>query len=125
MADPRRDGLLAAAALAAVVASGSWLAGPAPFLRPAVVAAGIAAALAAEWCFLVSPTLAAGWERRGVPVASAVALAGFAVLLGSRVAWLLGVAAWGLVTYGALLGWVLLGGTNPVARLTGEGGDGG
>jgi hypothetical protein len=121
MADARRDGALALVTLAALVALGTRAVGVAPFVRPLAVAVGVAGALVLEWAFLASPTLAAGWERRGVPLASAAAVVA-AVVLVPRVPWLVGAAAWGLVTYGGLLGCVLAGWGNPVARLsTGRG----
>jgi hypothetical protein len=122
MADVRRDGLLALATLAALVLVGTRLVGVAPFVRPLAVGTGVLSALALEWSFLVSPTLAAGWERSGVPVAGAVGVLAIAAVVAPRAPWLLGAAAWGLVTYGCLLGCVLAGWGNPVARLpTGRG----
>jgi hypothetical protein len=122
MADVRRDGLLALATLVALVLVGTRLVGVAPFVRPLAVGTGVLGALALEWSFLVSPTLAAGWERSGVPVAGAVGVLAIAAVVAPRAPWLLGAAAWGLVTYGCLLGCVLAGWGNPVARLpTGRG----
>lgn len=117
MADARRDGALAFAALVATVALGVRGVGVAPFLRPVAVVTGLAAALALEWCFLASPALAAGWERRGVPLVAAGAFVAVAATLVPRVPWLVGAAAWGLVAYLCLLGCVRLGRGNPVARL--------
>jgi hypothetical protein len=117
MADARRDGLLALGTLVVLVAAGTRLVGVAPFVRPLAVVTGVAGALAVEWCFLASPALAAGWERRGVPAGSAVAVVAAAAVLAPRAPWLVGAAAWGLVTYAGLLGWVLAGRGNPVARL--------
>ena len=122
MADARRDGVLAFLTLAALVAIGTRVVGAAPFRHPLAVAVGVAGALGVEWAFLASPTLAAAWERRGVPVASAAAVVLVAVVLAPRAPWLVGAAAWGLVTYGGLLGCVLVGWGNPVARVsTGRG----
>jgi len=122
MADVRRDGCLALATLAGLVVVGTHLVGVAPFVRPVAVVTGIVGALGVEWGFLASPTLAAGWERRGVPVAGAVGVLVVAAVVAPRAPWLLGAAAWGLVTYGCLLGCVLVGWGNPVARLpTGRG----
>jgi hypothetical protein len=119
MADIRRDGALALGSFAVLAAVGAWRVGVTPFTRPVAITTGIVAALAAEWCFLAVPSLATGWERRGVPLASAV---GFAALVGllARVApWIVGAAAWGLLTYGVLLGCVLVGLGNPLTRLPG------
>lgn len=122
MADVRRDGLLALATLVGLVTVGTRLVGVAPFVRPLAVVTGIVGALGIEWCFLASPALAAGWERRGVPVAGAVGVFLVAAVAAPRAPWLLGAAAWGLVTYACLLGCVLVGWGNPVARLpTGRG----
>jgi hypothetical protein len=114
MADTRRDGLLALGALIVVVAEGRD-----PFLRPCVAALGVGAALVVEWCFLAVPSLADGWERRGVPVAAAAVTVGAGLLVARAVPWVLGAAAWGLVTYLALLGCVLVGLGNPLTRLPG------
>ena len=117
MADTRRDGALACLTLVALVVVGGRTVGVGVFLDPLAVAVGVAGTLGIEWAFLASPALATGWERRGVPLASAVA-----VVLAPRAPWLVGAAAWGLVTYGGLLGCVLVGWGNPVARLpTGRG----
>lgn len=122
MADVRRDGLLALATLAVLVGAGTRFVGVAPFLRPLAVVTGVVGALGIEWGFLASPALAAGWERRGVPAAGAVAVLAVAAAVAPRAPWLLGAAAWGLLTYGCLLGCVLAGWGNPVARLpTGRG----
>lgn len=121
MADARRDGLLALATLVVLVV-GTRAVGVASVLHPLAVATGVLGSLAIEWLFLASPALATGWERRGVPVASAVAVVAAAVVLTPWVPWLVGAAAWGLVTYGCLLGCVLAGWGNPVARMpTGRG----
>ncbi|WP_299332445.1 hypothetical protein [Haloplanus sp.] len=117
MADARRDGALALAAFAVLVTTGVRGVGVAPFVRPVAVAAGIGAAVALEWCFLASSTLAAGWERRGVPLATAGVFVVAAAALISHVPWLVGAAAWGLVAYLCLLGCIRLGWGNPVARL--------
>lgn len=123
MADTRRDGSLALVTLAVLVAVGTRVVGVAPFVRPLAVVTGVAGALVIEWCFLVSPALATGWERRGVPVAGALSVLVVAVVLVPRTPWLLGAAAWGLVAYLCLLGCVLVGVGNPVAWLpTGRGG---
>jgi hypothetical protein len=117
MADARRDGLLALLTVVALVAVGTRRFGVAPFVRPLAVVTGVGGALVIEWVFLASPTLATGWERRGVPVASAVVVVVAAAVLAPRAPWLVGAAAWGLVVYGCLLGCVLVGWGNPVARL--------
>jgi hypothetical protein len=122
MADVRRDGLLALGTLGALVVAGTRLVGVAPFVRPLAVVTGVVGALVIEWSFLASPTLAAGWERRGVPVGSAAVVVLAAAVLAPRAPWLVGAAAWGLLTYTGLLGCVLAGVGNPVARLpTGRG----
>jgi hypothetical protein len=118
MADARRDGILACLTLVALVIVGGRVVGVGPFVRPLAVAVGVAGALVLEWAFLASPTLAREWERRGVPVVSAVAVVVAAVALVPRAPWLVGAAAWGLVTYGGLLGCVLAGWGNPVARVS-------
>jgi hypothetical protein len=118
MADARRDGALACLTLVALVGVGVRAVGVDPFVRPLAVGIGVAGALVIEWAFLASPTLATGWERRGVPLASAATVLGAAVVLAPRVPWLVGAAAWGLVTYGGLLGCVLAGWGNPVARVS-------
>jgi len=117
MADSRRDGLLALLTLGVLAGVGARVVGVAHLLDPLAVAAGVVGAVVIEWAFLASPALAAGWERPGVPVGSAVALVVLAVVLASRAPWFVGAAAWGLVTYGCLLGCVLVGWENPVARL--------
>jgi hypothetical protein len=117
MADARRDGSLALAALAALVAVGVRGVGVAPFVRPVAVAAGVVAAVGFEWCFLVSPALAAGWERRGVPLVAAVVFVVAAVVFVPHAPWLVAAAAWGLAAYLCLLGCVHLGWGNPVTRL--------
>jgi hypothetical protein len=122
MADARRDGALAVLTLLTVVAVGTRVVGVAPFRHPLAVGVGVIGALGVEWAFLASPALATAWERRGVPLASAAAVVGAAVVLAPRAPWLVGAAAWGLVTYGCLLGCVLVGWGNPVARVsTGRG----
>lgn len=118
MADIRRDGRLALVTLVGFVAVGTRFVGTTPFLRPRAIATGVVGALVIEWAFLASPALATGWERRGVPVASAVAVVVAAAVLAPRAPWLVGAVAWGLVTYGGLLGCVLVGWGNPVARLS-------
>ena len=118
MADARRDGLLAVLTLAALVAVGTRAVGVAPVVRPLAAAVGVAGALVLEWAFLASPTLATGWERRGVPAVSAAAVVVVAVVLVPRAPWLVGAVAWGLVTYGCLLGCALVGWGNPVARVS-------
>ncbi|AXG06017.1 hypothetical protein DU500_05915 [Haloplanus rubicundus] len=118
MADARRDGTLAVLTLVALVVVGVRAVGVAPFVRPLAVAVGVAGALGIEWAFLASPALATGWERRGVPVVSAAAVVVVAVVLVPRAPWLVGAVAWGLVTYGSLLGCVLVGWGNPVARVS-------
>ena len=117
MADTRRDGALAVLTLVALVVVGVRTVGVDPFRDPLAAAVGVVGALGIEWAFLASPALAAGWERRGVPLVSAVAVVGGAALLVPRAPWLVGAAAWGLATYGCLLGCVLVGWGNPVARL--------
>lgn len=102
MADARRDGSLALAALAALVAVGVRGVGVAPFVRPVAVAAGV---------------VAAGWERRGVPLVAAVVFVVAAVVFVPHAPWLVAAAAWGLVAYLCLLGCVHLGWGNPVTRL--------
>ena len=122
MADARRDGALACLTLAVLVVVGVRAVGVAPFRHPLAVVVGVVGALGIEWAFLASPALTDGWERRGVPLASAVAVLGVAVVLAALVPWLVGAAAWGLVTYGCLLGCVLVGWGNPVTRVsTGRG----
>ncbi|RCU46687.1 hypothetical protein DU504_04845 [Haloplanus salinus] len=122
MADARRDGALACLTLVALVVVGGRTVGVGVFLDPLAVAVGVAGTLGIEWAFLASPALATGWERRGVPLASAAAVVLVAVVLAPRAPWLVGAAAWGLVTYGGLLGCVLVGWGNPVARVsTGRG----
>jgi hypothetical protein len=123
MADARRDGALACVTLVALVVVGVRTVGVAPFRHPLAAAVGVAGALGVEWAFLASPALATGWERRGVPLASAVAVVVVAVVLVPRAPWLVGAAAWGLVTYGVLLGCVLVGWGNPVARVSVGGAD--
>jgi hypothetical protein len=118
MADIRRDGSLALVTLVALVAVGTRIVGVAPFVRPLAVVTGVAGALVIEWYFLVSPALATGWERRGVPVVGALTVLVAAATIASRAPWLLGAAAWGLVAYLCLLGCVLAGVGNPVARLS-------
>jgi hypothetical protein len=117
MVDARRDGTLACLALAVLVAFGTRRVGVAPFVHPLAVVTGVGGALALEWCFLASPTLADGWERRGVPLAGTVALLVAAALLVPRAPWLAGAAAWGLVAYLGLLGCAIVGWGNPVARV--------
>jgi len=118
MADARRDGALACLTLVAVVAVGIRAVGVTPFVRPLAVGLGVGGAIGLEWAFLASPALATGWERRGVPLASAAAVVLVAVVLVPWAPWLVGAAAWGLVTYGSLLGCVLVGWGNPVARVS-------
>jgi len=118
MADARRDGALACLTLVALVVVGTHAVGVHPFLSPRAVGVGVAGALGLEWAFLASPALATGWERRGVPLASAAAVVLVAVVLVPWAPWLVGAAAWGLVTYGSLLGCVLVGLGNPVARVS-------
>jgi hypothetical protein len=117
MADVRRDGLLALVTLCVLVVAGARLVGVSPFLHPLAVGVGVLGAIGIEWGFLVSPTLAAGWERRGVPLASALTVLAVAAAVTPHAPWLAGAAAWGLVTYGCLLACVLVGWGNPVAWL--------
>lgn len=117
MADPRRDGVLALVALVAIVVGGVRIAGTAPFLHLRAAVTGVGAAVALEWLFLARPSLAEGWERRGVPLLAAVGVVAVALVVASRIPWLLGAAAWGLLAYLCLLGWVVRGRRNPVAWL--------
>lgn len=77
----------------------------------------MSAALAVEWCFLAAPSLADGWERRGVPFLAAAGFVGLALVAAFHFPWLLAAAAWGLLTSLCLLGCVLVGWGNPVAWL--------
>jgi len=119
MADTRRDGLLALVALVALVALGGSAGGLAPFTHPGAAAVGVVVALAVEWCFLALPSLADGWERRGVPAVATAVTVAVGLLVARAVPVALGAAAWGLVTYGALLACVLVGLGNPLTRLPG------
>jgi hypothetical protein len=120
MADHRRDGLLAVAALAALLAGLTWRERAAALSHPAAVAVGVAGAVALEVVFLRAPRVAAVWERPAVWLGGTLAT----LLVGGGLLWVGGgvaVAAvcWGLVTYLALLGAVVAGWGNPVAALSG------
>jgi len=121
MAAHRRDGLLAVAALAALLAGLSWTGRAAALSRPAAVAVGVVGSVALEVVFLRAPRVAAAWERPAVWAGGTLAT----LLVGAGLLWLGGnvaVAAvcWGLATYLALLGAVVAGWGNPVAALVGR-----
>jgi hypothetical protein len=114
----RRDGILAVATLAAVLAAGLWTVGPGVFARPVAVGVGVGGAVVVEWLFLSYPDrLLALWERPVVAVASVAVLGGLLVVSWQVSPWLLGAVGWGLVTYLCLLGCLLVGLGNPVVRL--------
>lgn len=116
MPSHRRDAALAGGLLAVLLAAVLGTVGAGPLVHPLAVGGGVGAALAAEAAFLRYPaTLLAAWERRGVAAASAVALGALAAGAVAVAPWLVGAAVWGLVTYLALLGCVLVGVGNPVA----------
>jgi hypothetical protein len=114
----RRDALAAVGALVALVAAGLWTVGADPLVAPAGVATGVVGALVVEAVFLRYPDrLLSVWASTGVAVAGVVAV----LLLGAGAVWVapwvLGAVCWGLVTYLVLLGCVLAGGGNPLARV--------
>lgn len=121
MADHRRDGLLAVAALAALLAGLTWTGRAAALSHPVAVAVGVAGAVALEAVFLRAPRMAAAWERPAVWVGGTLAT----LLVGAGLLWVGGSVAvaavcWGLVTYLALLGAVVAGWGNPVGALSGS-----
>jgi len=116
MASLRRDAPLALLTLLALVGAGVRLLGTTPFVDPRAVRAGVLGALALEWGFLAAPSLAAAWERRGVPLAAGLGVVTLALLAARAAPWLVGAAAWGLVTYLARVGCVLAGWGNPLRR---------
>lgn len=114
----RRDALLAAGALAAVLTAGLWTTGPRVFGSPVAVVVGVGGALAIEWLFLSYPdALLRQWRRPWVAAVSALCTVGVAVLALSVLPWLLGAVGWGLVTYLCLLACVWLGFGNPAVVL--------
>ena len=114
----RRDGVLAGAALAAVVVIGLLTSGAAAFGHPIAIGVGVVGALAVEAAFLRYPDgLLPVWDRSGVAVAGATAALALGVVGAWAVPWVLGAVGWGLGTYLGLLGCVLAGLGNPVAGL--------
>jgi hypothetical protein len=112
----RRDALLAALASAGLLALLVREDALGALAAPLAVAGGVAVALLVELAFLRSKQVADYWRRPAVQIGSTVAvLAGG--LLAYAVGGLLVVAAlsWGLATYFALLGTVVVFGTNPLA----------
>jgi hypothetical protein len=118
IADHRRDGALAVAALSTLLAALVLTDRAAALARPAAVAAGVAGAVALELLFLRAPRVAAAWERPAVWAGGTLAtlLGGAAALsVGGWVA--VAALCWGLVAYLALLGAVVAGWGNPLAAL--------
>lgn len=116
----RRDTLLAGGLLAVLVAACLWAVGPDPLVTPSAAALGVGGAVAVEAAFLQFPgTLLAVWECPGVAVAGTAAVGLLAAGSLLVAPWLLGAAAWGLVTYLLLAGCVLVGVGNPLAALVG------
>lgn len=114
-----RDGTLAAFALGCLAGALAGTGRLDAFLDPRAAAVGTGGSVALEWLFLRYPerTLAL-WERRPVQVGGvAFTVGGGVALLRTAGAWSVAAIAWGLIAYLALLGIVLAGGRNPVARL--------
>jgi len=116
--DHRRDGLLAVAALATLLAGLTWTGAATALARPVAVAAGVGGAVALELVFLRAPRVAAAWERPAVWATATLST----LLLGAGLLWVGGAVAvaaacWGLVTYLGLLAAVVAGWANPVAAL--------
>lgn len=118
--DPRRrDGLLALAGLAALLAGALTTVGAGPLLDPAAAAIGVSGAGLLEVAFLRYPdVLLAAWERRYVPLAGLLVVLGVGSLAVLYAPVLVGALAWGLVTYLALLACVLAGRGNPLSPVS-------
>lgn len=114
MIRPLRDGLLAFAALATLVAVAVATGAGAVLLRPVPAVAGAGGALALETVLLRYPDRTrALWER---PAVQALAFAGVGVVaVRSGLAPVLAALAWGLVAYLCLLAVVAAGYRDPVA----------
>lgn len=110
MQSTTRDALLAATSGAVLLATLAVTGSLSTLARPAVAAAGVAAALAVEALFVADTPAAELWERRVVQVGSALALVGSAgvalLVAGPRV---VAAACWGLATYFVLLALLLAG----------------
>ncbi|ELZ22337.1 hypothetical protein C475_17533 [Halosimplex carlsbadense 2-9-1] len=114
MQSTTRDALLATGSAGALSAALSLTESLSLLARPAVAAAGIAAALAVESLFVAETPATELWERPAVQVGSAVALVGGAVVaLLAGGPWVVAAACWGLATYFLLLALVLAGVWSP------------
>jgi hypothetical protein len=106
--DPQiRDGLLAGVSLATLLDTLRRRAAVDTLRDPIPVAGGVATALLVEWAFLRYPKLLSWWERPAVNRGSVLGLVGVAALARRRPR-LLAAGVWGLATYLALLGRLLL-----------------
>lgn len=116
MTDIRRDALLAGCTLGGLVAVLAATDAAARLFDPVAAGLGIAGALAVEFAFLRSATVARLWRRPAVQLSGT-----FVVTAGGVLGYLLvGPAAvvalcWGIVMYFCLLGVVLAVGNNPLA----------
>lgn len=108
--DPRiRDGLLSCGVLVTLLGTLQRQAAVDALRDPIPAMGGAATALLVEWAFLRYPDrLLAWWERPAVNRGSALGLIG-ATVLARRRPRLLAAGVWGLATYLALLGRLLLG----------------
>lgn len=117
--DPRhRDGLLAAGGLVVLLAVAFAVDALGAVLDPLAVVVGVGGAVLLEVAFLRYPGhLLALWERRGVPRAGLLAVLAVGIVGVRAAPGVVGVLVWGLTTYLALLGCVLAGLGNPLARV--------
>ncbi|MXR51155.1 hypothetical protein GRX03_05980 [Halovenus sp. WSH3] len=114
-----RDGLLAICGLVVLVGFAVLTETADQLFAPAGALGGVAVAVALEAVFLRYPSRALGvWEQRGVPLAG-LCIVLVAGAVGVQLApWLIAVPVWGVFTYLALLGCVLVGVGNPVSVLS-------
>ncbi|WP_255149840.1 hypothetical protein [Halorarius halobius] len=122
--DPHlRDGLLAVCALGllVVVAALAGAIGSLVDWQAAVV--GVVGSLLLEALFLRYPDRSRElWERRPIQAAAFALIAGLGIAaMRSGLGWILAALAWGLVAYLLVLGVVVAGYPNPVARLAERG----
>lgn len=122
--DPRhRDGLLALATLAALLAVSVWAGLAVDPLDPAPAVAGTLGALALEVVFLRYPDRTrALWARSAVRGPSVLLVVGGALVAARTGAgpFVVAALAWGLVAYLVLLAAVLAGIRNPLSPLAGR-----